>query len=126
MEQPWSGDLRSKNIWIFGKAGIRKSKWANNLIHPRNIFHKNINKWRDGYQFDNHILVRIEDWPTDKQMFAQIVKVWSDRYNFIGKAKGSHVTIDPGRFFLVITRFSILLVISGGRPAHGKSVPFWQ
>ncbi|KAK8854255.1 hypothetical protein M9Y10_016814 [Tritrichomonas musculus] len=93
MEMPWNGELPQKNIWI----------WSNNLTSPWQIYHKNINKWWDGYQFDSDHLVLIEDWPVDKSMLGQQVKVWGDRYQFIGECKGSHLTIDPGRFFIVIT-----------------------
>lgn len=103
MEKPWSGQLHFKNIWIWGPVGVGKSCWANNLVPSSSIYHKNINKWWDGYQFDAHKLVLIEDWPTDKSPLAQQVKVWGDHYQFIGEAKGSHLTIDPGPFFIVIT-----------------------
>lgn len=45
----------------------------------------------------------IEDWPTDKSMLGQQVKFWGDCYQFIGQAKGSYLTIDQGKFFIVIT-----------------------
>ena len=103
MEVPWQGQLHYKNIWIYGPPGTGKSRWSNILTSPWNIYHKNINKWWDGYQLDSHHLVLIEDWPVDKQMLGQQLKIWGDRYQFIGECKGAHLTIDPGKFFLVIT-----------------------
>lgn len=85
MEVPWQGQLHYKNIWIYGPPGTGKSRWSNNLTSPWNIYHKNINKWWDGYQFDSHHLVLIEDWPVDKQMLGQQLKIWGDRYQFIGE-----------------------------------------
>ena len=31
------------------------------------------------------------------------MKIWGDRYPFVGECKGSHQMIEPGRFFLIIT-----------------------
>ena len=103
LEEPWTGQLHFKNIWIWGLAGVGKSRWVNNVGPSAAIYHKNVNKCWDGYQFDVYKLVLIEDWPNDKVMLCQQLKVWGDRYLFIGEAKGSHLTIGPGRFFIVVT-----------------------
>lgn len=104
--EPWGGDLQMKNVWLWGEAGVGKSRWANTLIEPAAIFKKNVNKWWDGYSLFETRLVIIEDWPSKmerKDVLAQHVKVWGDRYPFIGECKGSHLQIDPGRFSIVIT-----------------------
>ena len=104
--EPWGGDLQMKNVWLWGEAGVGKSRWANTLIEPAAIFKKNVNKWWDGYFLFETRLVIIEDWPSKmerKDVLAQHVKVWGDRYPFIGECKGSHLQIDPGRFSIVIT-----------------------
>lgn len=104
--EPWDGDLQMKNIWIWGKPGIGKSKWANTLCDPEMIMKKNVNKWWDGYDLFETRLVIIEDWPSKqerKDVLAQHLKVWGDRYCFIGECKGTHMQIDPGRFSIIIT-----------------------
>ena len=104
--EPWDGDLHLKNVWIFGAAGVGKSKWAASLADPSAIFRKNVNKWWDGYELFETRLVIIEDWPSKlerKDVLSQHVKVWGDRYPFIGECKGTHIQVDPGRFSIVIT-----------------------
>lgn len=102
---PWDGDLQCKNIWVWGKPGIGKSKWANGQVSAGEMFKKNVNKWWDGFNLLCHKFVIIEDYPPrpQGQMLCQHLKIWSDRYPFIGECKGSHMGIEPGRFFLIIT-----------------------
>ena len=99
----WGGDLKMKNIWISGAPGVGKSYWARTRLSPENVFPKNVNKWWDGFVPERHKIVIIEDFPLDGGMFSQHMKVWADRYSFIGETKGGQMRIDPGRFFLVIT-----------------------
>ena len=101
----WDGDLHQKNIWLWGKPGIGKSRWANNLCEIQFIYKKNFNKWWDGFQHFRTKIVILEDYPAAPagNALAQHMKIWGDRYQFIGENKGSHISIEPGRFFLVIT-----------------------
>ena len=101
----WDGDFHQKNIWLWGKPGIGKSRWANNLCEIQFIYKKNFNKWWDGFQHFRTKIVILEDYPAAPagNALAQHMKIWGDRYQFIGENKGSHISIEPGRFFLVIT-----------------------
>ena len=36
-------------------------------------------------------------------MFAQHLKIWSDRYFFMAECKGASMVVEPGRFFLIVT-----------------------
>ena len=101
--QIWDGELQRKNFWIWGEPGCGKSYWARTRADPSKIYPKNTNKWWNGYDEDNHKIVIIEDFPADGGYFAQLMKVWSDRYTFIGETKGGQVQINPGKFFLIIT-----------------------
>lgn len=104
----WNGDLKAKNYWIWGEPGIGKSKWAANLMPVKHQYKKAINKWWDGYNLVIHKIVMLEDFPMNGQMFAQHLKIWSDRYFFMAECKGSSMVVEPGRFFLIITsNFSI-------------------
>ena len=103
--KPWSGMLHNKNIWIWGKPGVGKSKWACQLFPLENTFKKNFNKWWDGYNLLDTKCVIIEDYPCIPagNALCQHIKIWGDRYQFTGECKGSHIYVDPGRFFLIIT-----------------------
>ena len=99
----WNGDLKAKNFWIWGKPGIGKSKWAANQINLQWQYKKAVNKWWDGYNLVVHKMVILEDFPCNGAMFAQHMKIWSDRYFFMAECKGASMVVEPGRFFLVVT-----------------------
>lgn len=99
----WNGDLKMKNYWIWGKAGIGKSRWAAQRMEPKFQYKKAVNKWWDGYNIVMHKLVMLEDFPKQGQMFAQHLKIWCDRYFFMAECKGSSLCIEPGRFFFIVT-----------------------
>lgn len=99
----WDGNLKAKNYWIWGPPGIGKSKWAANLMPVQHQYKKAVNKWWDGYNLCVHKIVMLEDFPMNGQIFAQHLKIWSDRYFFMAECKGSSMVVEPGRFFLIIT-----------------------
>lgn len=101
----WDGDLRKKNLWIYGPPGTGKSKWARDRGYELNlpVYPKMANKWWGGYEKRYHRLVLFEDFPKEGQFLAQLMKIWADRYSFIGEIKGSSVIIEPGNFFLIVT-----------------------
>jgi hypothetical protein len=101
----WGGKLTYKNIWLWGPPGIGKSRWANEVETGGEVYKKNYNKWFCGFDVREVTKVLIEDWPARPagDMLNQHLKVWGDRYCFIGETKGSAMLIAPGKFFLVIT-----------------------
>lgn len=102
---PWDGLLHNKNMWIWGAPGVGKSRWANSLLPAGLIYKKNFNKWWDGYNLFGTKLVILEDYPAAPagNALVQHMKIWGDRYSFVGECKGSHTFIEPGRFFFIIT-----------------------
>ena len=113
-QEIWNGDLKQKNYWVSGLAGTGKSYWARTRASPDKIFPKNCNKWWDGFSPSNHSVVVVEDFPRDGAPFTQLMKVWSDRYTFIGEVNGGQLSINPGKFFLIITsNYSIEDVFPG-------------
>lgn len=97
----WEGDLKCKNFWIWGPPGTGKSKWA---WHQKGrIYLKLSNKWWDGFHLDDYSIVLIEDWPCDKQMLAQNMKTWADRYKFIAEVKGGTIWVPPSKYKLIVT-----------------------
>jgi hypothetical protein len=101
----WNGVLTQKNYWIWGAAGLGKSRWANNLVVAGDTYRKNYNKWWCGFDSRTVQKVVIEDWPGGQQgeILAQHCKIWGDRYPFVGETKGSALMVEPGAFFLIIT-----------------------
>ena len=106
--------LKTKNFWIWGPPGTGKSFWARTRAEPKQIYPKNANKWWDGYNETNHRVVVLEDFPSDGAHFTQLMKIWSDRYTFIGEIKGGQLQINPGKFFLIVTsNYSMQEVFAG-------------
>lgn len=105
MEQKpaWNGDLCKKNVWIWGEPGTGKSRWAEAQMDIFLIYKKNWNKWWDGYIPGGHKCVIIEDVPRDAVALVQHMKIWSDRYPYLGEIKGGSININPGDHFLIIT-----------------------
>jgi hypothetical protein len=100
----WNGNLQMKNIWIWGKPGIGKSKWAHRQETGGQTLFKNLNRWWDGMDVRAVTKVLIEDFPSPAyDGMAHLLKIWGDRYTFTGEVKNSAIAIDPGRFFLLIT-----------------------
>ena len=101
----FDGNLPDKNWWVWGEPGVGKSRWAASNGDYAEIFKKNFNKWWDGYKILQTKIVIIEDYPPCPQgnVLAQHMKIWGDRYPFEGECKGSHMMIEPRRFFLIVT-----------------------
>ena len=100
----WNGDLKLKNIWIYGVPGCGKSRWAHQQAEQDEIYIKNVNKWWDGYIDGEVKLVIIEDFPVDdKAWLINILKIWADRYPFNGEIKGGTVRVTPGKWILIVT-----------------------
>jgi hypothetical protein len=100
---PWDGDLPKKNVWVWGEAGIGKSRWASQQAPIAATYKKNLNKWWDGFLPLTHRNVIIEDWHPRADCLSAHLKIWADRYPFIAEVKGSSLTMEPGRWTLIIT-----------------------
>lgn len=101
----WGGSLHEKNVWIWGEPGIGKSRWAVQQVPPVTLFKKNFNKWWDGFQLMTTRCVIIEDYPPLPigNTLSHHLKIWGDRYPFVGEVKNSGAPCEPGRWFLIIT-----------------------
>ena len=101
----FNGNLTDKNLWIWGEPGVGKSRWAAAQGSYSEIFKKNFNKWWDGYNLLLTKIVILEDYPCLPQgnVLVQHMKLWGDRYPFEAECKGSHMMVEPKRFFLIIT-----------------------
>jgi hypothetical protein len=101
---PWGGSLKRKNVWIAGKAGTGKSRWASGIVAAEEQYRKTGNKWWDGYCSELHRAVIVEDMgPETMKYLVNLIKVWADRYSFIGEVKNGSISIWPGNFYLIVT-----------------------
>lgn len=102
--QDWNGCLTEKNFWVYGDPGLGKTRWATSLMSIDKQYKKNSNKWWCGYSLLTHKVVIVEDMdPARAFMLTQLIKLWGDRYPFMGEVKNGSVMVEPGRFFLIIT-----------------------
>jgi gas vesicle protein len=127
--QVWGGNLQSKNFWIWGAPGVGKSLWATEQVPLWNQCKKGNNKWWDGYQICYTKVVILEDYPRFPQgdILQHHIKIWADRYPFIGEIKNGHKLIEPGRYALVITsNFSIEQCFSNAQDVAAISRRFNQ
>lgn len=102
-KQAWNGNLKEKNIWIWGEPGCGKSRWAEAQVGILLVYKKPWNKWWDGFLPGGHRCVIIEDVPKDAVALTYHMKIWADRYPFVGEIKGGSININPGDHFLIVT-----------------------
>ena len=91
-----------RGIWIWGKAGAGKSRWAR--AQSPSIYPKLCNKWWDGYQGEE--VVVMDDFMPEHKVLCQQLKIWSDRYDCILETKGGAVH-SQYQWFIVTSQYSI-------------------
>lgn len=100
----YQGDLKFKNLWIQGPPGIGKSRlvWDFARDFGLRVYPKNQNKWFDGYNGQEIILID-DACPDQMKYIVEKLKVWSDRYSFMAEIKGSSRMINCKDFYLIVT-----------------------
>jgi len=89
------GDLH--NVWIWGKPGTGKSRFARFLTSDTH-YDKSCNKWWDGYQGQQEVI--IDDFEPTHSVLAHHLKLWTDRYRLTAETKGSSASIRPKRIIV--------------------------
>lgn len=86
-----------ENEWHYGPTGTGKSRGVTEK-YP-NLFRKNPNKWWDGYQGEEVVLIDDFD-KTLHSCLGYYIKIWGDHYPFKAECKGSTMQIRPQKIII--------------------------
>lgn len=82
-------------LWLYGVPGVGKSTRARSLV-PDSTFVKPLNKWWDGYKGERCVILDDVDHQQSGWIF-HFLKIWADKYAFVGECKGYSRHIRPQR-----------------------------
>lgn len=85
------------NLWIYGKSGIGKSSFVRKSWGDA-IYSKALNKWWDGFQGED--IVVVDDMDPKHDMLGYHLKIWGDHYAFTAEIKNGCAKIRPKRIII--------------------------
>jgi len=86
------------NLWIYGPTGSGKSFIARQIFEDK-FYDKNAsNKWWDGYQQEDNVL--LDDFDKKHEYMGFYLKRWADRYSFNAEVKGGTINARPKRIIV--------------------------
>jgi len=90
-------------IWIHGVAGCGKTR----AVYDRypGLYPKGLNKWWCAYKKEEVVLIDDVD-KSHGQWIGYFLKIWGDRYGFIGESKGGSFKIRPPKV-IVTSQYKI-------------------
>jgi len=89
-------------VWYYGPPRTGKSTAARAL--PGTYYDKPCNKWFDGYQGEDNVL--IDDFDLSHKALGHHLKRWADKFAFPAEQKGTTVQIRP-KLIVVTSNYSI-------------------
>lgn len=86
-----------RGVWVHGLPGCGKTHLVRENFNP--IYLKNNNKWWDGYQDQPYVV--LEDVDSSHWKFlVNNMKIWADKFSFIGESKCGAVAPTYKRLFV--------------------------
>lgn len=94
--------------WYYGAPRTGKSYAARRL--PGTYYDKPANKWWDGYQGEDVVIV--DDFDLTHKVLGHHLKRWADRYAFPAEMKGTTIQVRP-KLLVVTSNYSIEQIFEG-------------
>lgn len=98
----YEGDLKDKNIWLYGPRLTGKSYCAH---MDGKYYDKDFSKWFDNYNGEKTIV--LEEMSPDQREMASLIKKWTDKYGFQGQIKGGYTYIPCNCYWIVTSNYTI-------------------